>query len=253
MNPRVERYRQSWRLRIPPDPGETRRIERWLATARVFLAVSTLVAIRMDPTELGHSWAAYGLFVFYLANGILILMLLRRRQQIHCCISSAGACGRRRLAGFDFNFRRGPRTPFLPVLLFRAGGGGLPLGTLGDAGHGCGGSGLTVDRELCIDSSLACSWRFAALASFAGLASQRREFEPQRLFMLSVYLIVMGLLLGYLAEQQKHLRAEKAVVTGHSVEGTSGSGTDRDDGTDLPANDVDVRGVAAAGGLAGNP
>ena len=72
MNPHVERYRHSWRLRIPPDPGETRRIERWLATARVFLAVSTLVAIRMDPTELGNSWAAYGLFVFYLANGILI-------------------------------------------------------------------------------------------------------------------------------------------------------------------------------------
>ena len=73
MNSRVERYRQSWRLRIEPDPGETRRIERWLATARVFLAVSTLVAIRMDPTELGNSWAAYGLFVFYLATGILIL------------------------------------------------------------------------------------------------------------------------------------------------------------------------------------
>ena len=81
MNSRVKRYRQPWRLKVPPDPGETRRIERWLATARVFLAGST-VAIRMDPTELlGHSWAAYGLFVFYLANGILILMLLRRRQQ----------------------------------------------------------------------------------------------------------------------------------------------------------------------------
>ncbi len=39
------------------------------------------------------------------------------------------------------------------------------------------------------------------------------EFEPKRLFMLSVYLLVMGLLLGYLAEQQKHLRAEKAGVT----------------------------------------
>ena len=63
LNPRVDRYRHSWRLRIPPDPGETRRIERWLATARVFLAISTLVAIRMDPTELGSSWAAYGLFV----------------------------------------------------------------------------------------------------------------------------------------------------------------------------------------------
>ena len=81
MHVRADRYRHSWRLRAPVGPDETRRIERWLATARVFLAISALVAIRMDPTELGHSWAAYGLFVFYLANGILIMMLLRRRQQ----------------------------------------------------------------------------------------------------------------------------------------------------------------------------
>src|SRR5436305_6345310 len=38
------------------------------------------------------------------------------------------------------------------------------------------------------------------------------DFESQRLFMRSMYLLVMGLLLGYLAEQQKQLRAEKAVV-----------------------------------------
>jgi len=30
--------------------------------------------------------------------------------------------------------------------------------------------------------------------------------------MLSIYLLVMGLLLGYLAEQQKQLRSEKAVI-----------------------------------------
>jgi signal transduction histidine kinase len=48
---------------------------------------------------------------------------------------------------------------------------------------------------------------------FSGLRMNTTEFEPKRLFMLSVYLLVMGLLLGYLAEQQKHLRAEKAVVT----------------------------------------
>src|SRR5262249_32131154 len=35
------------------------------------------------------------------------------------------------------------------------------------------------------------------------------DYEPKRLFMRSVYLIVMGLLLGYLAEQQKKLRAER--------------------------------------------
>jgi signal transduction histidine kinase len=38
------------------------------------------------------------------------------------------------------------------------------------------------------------------------------DFDPKRLFMRSIYLIVMGLLLGYLAEQQKKLRAEKDVA-----------------------------------------
>src|SRR5438445_12209529 len=38
------------------------------------------------------------------------------------------------------------------------------------------------------------------------------DSEPQGLFMRSMYLLVMGLLLGYLAEQQKQLRAEKAVI-----------------------------------------
>jgi signal transduction histidine kinase len=51
-------------------------------------------------------------------------------------------------------------------------------------------------------------WHF-----LAGLQINETEFEPKRLFMLSIYLLVMGLLLGYLAEQQRHLRAEKAVVT----------------------------------------
>src|SRR5205807_7244964 len=46
------------------------------------------------------------------------------------------------------------------------------------------------------------------------LGVQATDFEPKRLFMLSIYLLVMGLLLGYLAEQQKQLRAEKALVTG---------------------------------------
>jgi len=53
------------------------------------------------------------------------------------------------------------------------------------------------------------------LRALTGLNVSIRDLgDPQRLFMLSIYLLVMGLLLGYLAEQQKHLRAEKAVVTG---------------------------------------
>lgn len=47
----------------------------------------------------------------------------------------------------------------------------------------------------------------------ADIAAGAPEVEPKRLFMRSVYLVVMGLMLGYLAEQQKKLRAEKEQAT----------------------------------------
>ena len=52
------------------------------------------------------------------------------------------------------------------------------------------------------------------LRALTGLHINVQAFEPKRLFMESIYLLVMGLLLGYLAERQKQLRAEKALVTG---------------------------------------
>ena len=70
--------------------------------------------------------------------------------------------------------------------------------------------------------------------------------------MLSVYLIVMGLLLGYLAEQQKHLRAEKAAGDRDPVEGARGSWIDRHDAADLQRSHVDVWCVATGGGGAGS-
>ena len=71
------------------------------------------------------------------------------------------------------------------------------------------------------------------LHALTGLQVNVREFEPQRLFMLSIYLIVMGLLLGYLAEQQKHLRAEKAVVTGTLSRVRVEAGLNGNDAADL--------------------
>jgi signal transduction histidine kinase len=214
LNPRVERYRQSWRLRIPADPGETRRIEQWLATARVILAVSALVAIRMDPTELGHSWAAYGLFIFYMANGILILMLLRRRQQSTAAFRLMVHAADIAWPALISIFSEGPRTPFFLFFVFVLAAAAYRWGlweTLGTA--------AAEVALLWVESLVLLHLRLGPGGSvpWAGLGGLRvnvGEFEPQRLFMLSVYLLVMGLLLGYLAEQQKHLRAEKAVVTG---------------------------------------
>jgi hypothetical protein len=61
--------------------GEVRRIERLLATARVLLAISAIVAILLDPAEIRPSLWASGLLTFYLAQSFIILVLLRRRQE----------------------------------------------------------------------------------------------------------------------------------------------------------------------------
>jgi signal transduction histidine kinase len=209
---RVPHFRQSWRSRIPPDPSETRRIERWLATARVFLAGSTLVAIRMDPTEaLGSSLAAYGLFVFYLANSILILMLLRRRQQSTAAFRFMVHAGDIVWPALISIFAEGPRTPFFLFFFFVLAAAAYRWGlweTLGTA--------VAEAALLWIESFVVLRfWPRGSVHLHAlGLKVNFTEFQPQRVFMLSIYLIVMGLLLGYLAERQKHLRAEKAVITG---------------------------------------
>jgi signal transduction histidine kinase len=208
----LQRYRQSWRSRVPPDPGEIRRIERWLATARVFLAVSTLVAIRMDPTELGHSWAAYGLFVFYMANGILILMLLRRRQQSTAAFRFLVHAGDIVWPALISVFAEGPRTPFFLFFFFVLAAAAYRWGlweTLATAAAEA--ALLWIESFVLLHVWPSGS---APLRALTGLQINVTEFQPKRLFMLSVYLIVMGLLLGYLAKQQKQLRAEKALLTG---------------------------------------
>jgi signal transduction histidine kinase len=214
LRPHVERYRESWRLRIPPDPGETRRIERWLATARVFLALSTLVAIRMDPTELGQSWVAYGLFVFYLANGILVLMLLRRRQQSTSAFRLLVHAGDVLWPALISVFAEGPRTPFFLFFFFVLAAAAYRWGIWETLATAAAEVALLwiesfVLGHIRLETGGALPWPI-----LNGLRVNVREFDPQRLFMLSIYLIVMGVLLGYLAEQQKHLRAEKAVVNG---------------------------------------
>ena len=210
---RIDRYRFSWRMRAPADPGEIRRIERWLATARVFLAISALLAIRMDPTRLGYSPAAYGLFGFYMGNSILILMLLRRRKQSTASFRILVHTADIVWPAFISVFAEGPRSPFSLFFVFVLTAAAYRWGlweTLGTAAAEVG--LLWMESAILLHGWLA---PLSALpwAPVAGLRVNLEAFEPKGLFMQSVYLLVMGLLLGYLAEQQKHLRAEKAVTT----------------------------------------
>jgi signal transduction histidine kinase len=209
---RSDRFRLIGKFRTPADAGETRRIERWLATARVFLAASALVAIRMDPTELGHSWAAYGLFVFYLANGILIMMLLRRRQRSTPAFRFVVHAADVIWPAVISIFAEGPRSPFFLFFVFVLAAAAYRWGLWETLGTATAEVVLLWTESFLLRSAWLAAGGTLPWRVFAGLRVNVTEFEPQRLFMLSVYLLVMGLLLGYLAEQQRHLRAEKAFV-----------------------------------------
>ena len=211
--PRAEHHRLSWKLRATADPSETRRIERWLATARVFLAVSALVAVRMDPTELGYSPAAYGLLGFYMGNSILILMLLRRRQQSTASFRVLVHAADVVWPAFISVFAEGPRSPFFLFFVFVLAAAAYRWGLWETLGTAASEVALLWGESFLLHHILLTPGRGLPWHLLAGLRVNVSEFEPKRLFMLSVYLLVMGLLLGYLAEQQKYLRAEKAVVT----------------------------------------
>jgi signal transduction histidine kinase len=198
----------------PSDPSEVRRIERWLATARVFLAVSALVAIRMDPTQLGNSPAAYGLLGFYMGNSILILMLLRRRKASTASFRVLVHAADIVWPAFISVFGDGPRSPFILFFVFVLTAAAYRWGLWETLSTAAAEVVLLWTESLLIFHVWLARGKSLPWHVFSGLTMNTAEFEPKRLFMLSIYLLVMGLLLGYLARQQKHLRAEKAVVTG---------------------------------------
>jgi signal transduction histidine kinase len=201
------------RPQAPTDPSEIRRIERWLATARVFLAVSALVAIRMDPTQLGNSPAAYGLLGFYMGNSVLVLMLLRRRKastaRFRLLVHAADIIW----PAFISVFADGPRSPFVLFFVFVLTAAAYRWGLWETLSTAAAEVVLLWAESFLIFHVIAKHGARVSWPILAGLQINVTEFGPKRLFMQSVYLLVMGLLLGYLARQQKRLRAEKAVVT----------------------------------------
>jgi signal transduction histidine kinase len=194
-------------------PSEVRRIERWLASARVFLAVSALVAIWMDPGAIRYSLWAFALLAFYLAQGMVIIIFLRRRQQstpaFRLLVHSADIVWPALISVFA----SGQNNPFFLFFVFVLAAAAYRWGLWETVG--------TAAAEVSLLWLQALSFHWGLMSWITSLAARYRlpplridptSFEPKGLFMRSIYLLVLGFLLGYLAEQQKQLRAEKAVI-----------------------------------------
>ncbi|MGA8491394.1 MAG: histidine kinase [Terriglobales bacterium] len=197
-------------------PGEVRRTERWLATARVSLALASLVAIWMDPAEVRYSLWAYGLLAFYVAQGVFIIIFLRRHQESTPSFRLLVHSGDVIWPALISAFATGQGNPFSLFFVFVLAAAAYRWGLWETVG-----TAVAAVLVLWIESFCLIHLHFVdhvnglLLSHKLGLPLLQvnaTDFEPKHLFMRSVYLLVLGFLLGYLAEQQKQLRAEKAVI-----------------------------------------
>lgn len=210
---RLIRYRFQLRLRAPLGPDEVRRTERWLATARVFLTISAFVAIWMDPNVIHYSPWAYLLLTFYFIHGVMVMLLLRFRREstlaFRLLVHSVDVLWPALIS----LFAAGQSNPFFLFFIFVLTAAAYRWGLWETAATACSAIALLYIQSFLLSTGL-IPWINGHLTTYRllELGVDIRELEPKALFMRSVYLLVMALLLGYMAEQQKQLRSEKAII-----------------------------------------
>jgi len=194
-------------------PGEIRRIERWLATARVFLATAALTAILIDPGEIHPSIWVSGLLSFYIGQSVVTLLLLRIRQESTLAFRLVVHGADILWPALISVFATGQANPFLLFFVFVLAAAAYRWGLWETVGTAAMTVLLLWIESLVFHFGLV-NWVDRALAQshLFPLQVDVTDFEPKRLFMRSISLLVLSFLLGYLAEQQKQLRAEKAVI-----------------------------------------
>ena len=211
----IPRYRDLWRFRAPLTSGEIRRTERWLATARVALTIATLITLWMEPARgVGYSFWLYWLLTVYLVHAVVVMLLVRFRNR-------STRAFRLVVHGADIVwpvlislFTTSERGPFFLFFVFVMAAAAYRWGLWETVGTAVTASILLGVEGFAVNAGLAQgadAWLRAMRLPRLGISVQ--HIDSQQLFMSSVYLMVLGLLLGYMSENEKKLRAERVVIT----------------------------------------
>jgi signal transduction histidine kinase len=194
------RHRFLSRLAAPEDAAERVRTERVLASARMLLTITALIAVYMDPTEpTRYAELAYGILIAYCVWGIYVWVHVHRTEDV------------RRLAklihfldvAFPMTFilfTAGPNSPFFVFLLFvltaAAFRWGFPETML---------TAFIVVALLLVEASLiSYGPRTGWIAG---------QYEVNRFVIRISYLLTLGVLVGYLGEEEKQWRAENSTIS----------------------------------------
>ena len=211
----IPRYRDLWRFRAPLSAGEIRRTERWLATARVALTIAAELALWMEPARgFIYSRWLYWLLTVYLVHAVVVMLLVRFRHQstraFRLVVHSADILWPVLIS----MFAPAQHSPFFLFFVFVMAAAAYRWGLWETVGTAVIAVALLWIEAFVLRLGLepvADQWLKVVHQPRLGVSL--RELDPQQLFLSSVYLIVLGLLLGYMAENQKKARAERAVIT----------------------------------------
>ncbi len=211
----ILRYRDLWRFRAPLSAGEIRRTERWLATARVALTIAAVFALLLEPAKgVPYSPWLYWLLIGYLVNGVVVLLLVRFRPQ-------STRNFRLIVHAIDILwpvlislFATAQHAPFFLFFVFVMAAAAYRWGFWETVATAVVAVALLEIEAFAMRAGLEPAVdRWLRIVHLPRLGLSVRELDPQQLFMSSVYLVVLGFLLGYMSENQKKVRAERAVIT----------------------------------------
>jgi signal transduction histidine kinase len=211
----VPRYRDLWRFRAPLSSDEIRRTERWLATARVALSIAAVFAVWWEPASgTAYSFWMYVLLMLYVVHGVVVMLLLRFRPQstpaFRLVVHSVDIVWPVLISMFT-TAQRGPFFLFFVFVMVAA---AYRWGLWETVGTAAAAVALLWVEALAVHEGLEQAVNaWLRVVHLPQLILSKGELEPQRLFMSSVYLMVLGWLLAYMAENQKKVRAERAVIT----------------------------------------
>ena len=211
----IPRYRDLWRFRAPISAGEIRSTERWLASARVALTIVAVLTLWMEPVrDFAYSRWLYWLLTGYLVNAVVVMLLVRFRPQSTKAFRLVVHAVDILWPVLISLFATAERGPFFLFFVFVMAAAAYRWGLWETVGTAAAAVALLWTEALVVRAGLEpAADRWLRVVHLPRLGVSVRELNPQQLFMSSVYLIVLGLLLGYMSENQKKARAERVVIT----------------------------------------
>jgi len=183
------------RLAVRRRPGEMIEVERILAIARAVLAASSLLALRLYPTESFHApTLVLGLVLLYLGHAVALMVLLWSWGEVPPRFSWAVQTIDILSPCLISVFTQGVVNPFFLYFIFALLAAAFRWGM----------------REALLAMVVAIvSLAGDALALNRGwFAVSGRTAWSAAFIMRITYLVIFGLLIGYLAESEKRRRAE---------------------------------------------